>query len=497
MSRIVIMLSSRHIKYIILLLMTALPLLATPDIAEAAQNGTKLGLVPNPSTRGTLEIVTASLLTIIACTWSVLHLNVPALGDSILTKTMRRLKWTLITIVFPEMIFVNAMEEWLLARYFMKQMTNLEERGTIASEEEFLGSNRIVTRWTVANGKKPTTPDDAFVHKRNIWTLTHSYYANMGGIRIMTRDPSNPKYYELYILDGDYLISTDFDPVYHPLKWLAITEDEILDKSKSESFAKAIASLQFAYLVLSAISRAVRRLGLAQLEIFVLASAVLAILNYVSYWNKPQNVDVPTTIFMPKFSNDVERDLEIRKSLEAWLGDHDRRIIPCKEEWIIDHSRTADYVNHGLDTTEKWMHSRSLVKMVSKGRVDNFDPLGTVGWGHGKTIIAISGLVIFIFGGIHLLAWNFDFPTAAERIIWRSSSVAILVVPFVSVGLIWTHLDVYGVFLSTLNDILLYFFIAIYIIARLAIITIAFTSLREMPADVYITTWATYLPSVQ
>ena len=37
----------------------------------------------------------------------------------------------------------------------------------------------------------------------------------------------------------------------------------------------------------------------------------------------------------------------------------------------------------------------------------------------------------------------------------------------------------------------------IYTIARLAIITIAFTSLREMTADVYITTWATYLPSIQ
>ena len=579
------MFNSNPVKYAILLLVTAPCLLATPDIAEAAQNGTKLSLVPNPSTRGTIEIVTTSLLTIIACTWSVLHLNVPGLGESTLKKTIRRLKWTLIAIIFPEIVFMNAIYDWLWARECMKVIGKLGEIEKIGAEEEFLGSNRIVTRWTIAESldsrarrgaawawlrrcfrmiraprlasheartqpwtslvsctdgeisfdrdgnemisimarpnfrnlaandhdevrlpsndryfpaeqsiaysKKSSTTGKTLVHNRNIWTLTHTYYENMGGIRIMTRGHSSDCY-ELYVLNGYGLGIIEFDPVYHPLKQLAITEDEIVDKSKSESFAKAIASLQFIYLVLSAISRAVRHLGLAQLEIFVLAFAVLALLTYAVYWNKPQNVNAPTVIFMPKFSDDVARDADIRESLKAQKYDPEDRILPCKEEWIIDRSRSADYANSGSDTNEKWVHSRFLVKMIQGARVDNmFSHVRAI----ENTFVLISGLIPFLFGGIHLLAWNFDFPTAAEHIIWRISSVVITIVPSIGIGVMAVF-----IYLQTREKTFLVSLIiiaGIYTIARLAIIAISFTSLREMPADVYITTWATYLPNVQ
>jgi hypothetical protein len=57
-------------------------------------------------------LVWSCLATIITCTWSVLHLNVPSLlHDSPRTKRLRKLKWMAITILFPEFIFSKAVCE--------------------------------------------------------------------------------------------------------------------------------------------------------------------------------------------------------------------------------------------------------------------------------------------------------------------------------------------------------------------------------------------------
>ncbi|KAH7631465.1 hypothetical protein B0T09DRAFT_247656, partial [Sordaria sp. MPI-SDFR-AT-0083] len=60
--------------------------------------------VNNPSQRGTLMLLLECATTIFACTWTVLHLNVPALTDSKTARVLRKVKWMSITILFPEFI---------------------------------------------------------------------------------------------------------------------------------------------------------------------------------------------------------------------------------------------------------------------------------------------------------------------------------------------------------------------------------------------------------
>src|SRR6266540_3726894 len=50
-------------------------------------------------------------------------------------------------------------------------------------------------------------------------------------------------------------------------------------------------------------------------------------------------------------------------------------------------------------------------------------------------VFAIIGIV---YGGFHCLAWNFQFPTRADQIFWRTASVAITVLPLlcILIGLI-------------------------------------------------------------
>src|SRR5947207_249854 len=90
---------------------TLLPLfilMATVPAAHA-QNLTSVdpgvGWDSGPGQRGTLDIVWVCLCTVVACTWTILHLNVPGPGDGFWVKIGRKAKWMVITILFPEFIF--------------------------------------------------------------------------------------------------------------------------------------------------------------------------------------------------------------------------------------------------------------------------------------------------------------------------------------------------------------------------------------------------------
>ncbi|OAL03516.1 hypothetical protein IQ06DRAFT_108362 [Phaeosphaeriaceae sp. SRC1lsM3a] len=65
--------------------------------------------------RGTLEILWTCFTTVIACTWTILHLNVPGMQDGAWTKFWRKVKWMAITIVFPEFTFAKAVCELQMA----------------------------------------------------------------------------------------------------------------------------------------------------------------------------------------------------------------------------------------------------------------------------------------------------------------------------------------------------------------------------------------------
>jgi hypothetical protein len=106
--------------------------------------------------------------------------------------------------------------------------------------------------------------------------------------------------------------------------------------------------------------------------------------------------------------------------------------------------------------------------------------------------------VAVVFGAIHCFAWSFQFPSHMEQILWRVSSIVITCTP-VFMGLsIAIHFEVpevgrWGVLLL-LIDILCMIW---YIPARLALLVLAFTTLRSLHPEVYqVVRWSTFLPHV-
>ena len=104
------------------------------------------------------------------------------------------------------------------------------------------------------------------------------------------------------------------------------------------------------------------------------------------------------------------------------------------------------------------------------------------------------------FGGLHCLARSFEFPTNAERLLWRMSTLTVMVAPILLPLLVncWTTplSDIKGLPRRCIIYLLLPFVTSIYVGSRLCLIALAFASLRVMPEGVYQTTWTKYLVSV-
>jgi hypothetical protein len=50
------------------------------------------------------------------CTWSAVHLNVPADADSSLSIVARKIMWMMVAILAPEYTATSAFRDWILAR---------------------------------------------------------------------------------------------------------------------------------------------------------------------------------------------------------------------------------------------------------------------------------------------------------------------------------------------------------------------------------------------
>ena len=94
--------------------------------------------------------------------------------------------------------------------------------------------------------------------------------------------------------------------------------------------------------------------------------------------------------------------------------------------------------------------------------------------------------VAMLFGGIHCAGWNFPFPTHAELIIWRISSLIILIFPcnFVVVVVV-AAMPFTRTILGTIIAWVCLFGILIYVLARFALFVEAFVALRHLPPGAY------------
>jgi len=259
-----------------------------------------------PNVRSTLDITWSSLATIIACTFTVLHLNVPEQRDNRdagWTSDVKwwwksfqpTLQWTAIAIVAPEYYALNAISAYRDAR---------ETRAYLRSSENHSSHHR--------------------------WTLVHAFYINMGGYAVRLPMRSTSKVAQ-GIADRrgniTHLGARSFCAMskqgMHELDRL-LSDADITDRSKSDALAKCLAVIQVLYFCTNCIVRATKQLAISPLEFGTLGFALCSFISYGCLFNKPRSVKTAVVLNASIF----DLDLHIRRYLEEEKAESSRATIP-------------------------------------------------------------------------------------------------------------------------------------------------------------------------
>lgn len=121
-----------------------------------------------------------------------------------------------------------------------------------------------------------------------------------------------------------------------------------------------------------------------------------------------------------------------------------------------------------------------------------------------------SGLLLFLlpalYGGIHLSAWTFEFPTPIEQKLWKIACLDLVAsLPVFLIGSVARELGTNGkqftlgdmALLSWLGVLFLIVNIPATVVARAYLLVESFASLRRVPVGVYATVpWSDWLPHI-
>ncbi|KIJ08386.1 hypothetical protein PAXINDRAFT_23589, partial [Paxillus involutus ATCC 200175] len=283
------------------------------------------------------------------------------------------------------------------------------------------------------------------------WTRTHGFFALMGGFVLQdgTRRTELVKRRALQHLRSGTIMN------------LNITEAEINDRSKSDGLGKAILVIQLSWFILQIVARGMNHLAITLLEIDTLAMAALSFLLFFFWWSKPMAPGRPHTFYLMPTS--MLRDArEIRRFV----------VIYGLQALIPRELRARTFVGGGSILSDIWREE------IVGGRLGS----GEVDRKYGLSALLI---VWVIFGALHLIAWDFQFPSQAEKIIWRVASLTLVASPCVF----------FLTFKSDFMAVIALFVVCIGVVARVVLLVVMLASLRYLPASAYQTvSWTSYVP---
>lgn len=411
-----------------------------------------VGYVGAPSVRSSLEIFWSCLFAMVACTWTIQHLNIPeqrhprdrSFWHDIkygVSSFLTSFKWMLVTMIAPEVILGLAVGDFFAARKLKRQIDTWKAERKIENYE---------------------------------WSLSHSFFLFMGGFRVLVKNagPAEDDAANLadsYVVPPEMLFDLRMNGTIDRLP--KITKAELHDKSKGDVLVKFLAVAQVSWVCLQVVVRTVRGLAISQLELSVSAFCVCSIFTYLFLIPKPQGVRVPLKpvhITLATYRSSCNRFDDLPEA--GWLP-----FSGVFWPWAYGVMEVRNPRRVPNDVTQYAGNLRSQMAY-------------TMGMAAGGAL----------FGAVHTAGWNLGFPTPTEQLIWHACSIVVTVSLPIS-------LLPYAVFMVDTDSILpigptfiqawgLVFGI-VYLLARLFLLVESFRTLGFLPPSAYTATWVSNLPS--
>ena len=322
------------------------------------------GWVPQPDGRGTLDILTTCISTMFLCSWSILCMNLPSPSDSAWASFRRKIYLTGLGVGGPEFVFQIALGQWASARTCVKAF---KETG------------------------------------HNEWTLRHAFFADAGGFVLRTRD------WVCFPLDGKqllYLINKG---------WVAYPDVDvkvISDKNKTDGVIRLLMVAQTLWFAINCICRAAQGLAITTFELTVLGSIVCSYGTWFCWFHKPADAETP-----------------IHLDCDFTMSDILKTAGQANTMW---YRTPLDFISR-----EEWswsLHWQYWVNILRKmgfnfgPKVRPIDRMPNDDFREIKGAIMTPVLIGFqtAYGALNFAAWNADFATPTEQILWRAASVSVL-----------------------------------------------------------------------
>jgi len=303
------------------------------------------------------------------------------------------------------------------------------------------------------------------------------------------------------------------------IDWPTITVKEIQDRSKADIFSKGIVLLQTTWFIVQCVSRFATKLAVTEVEVVTFAFAVLNAITYWLWWDKPSDVRCAVRVYLKSAEESSNRTIsEARKQRDT-----------SRSNTLMQPATKKDgFLKSFRSSFERRRNKHGLMALILDTLV--LTPVNTVfgpllDMGQDETpipdedvtrvptfysppadasILVMIGVAV-LFGAIHFISWPSTFPTAAERWLWRVSTILITAGPFLMVfsTAIGETVD------ETETDTILMRILSIsafsmvgtlmvvYIISRIILLILPLILLRDLPPKALLELkWSEFFPHI-
>ncbi|TFK59748.1 hypothetical protein BDN72DRAFT_580594 [Pluteus cervinus] len=446
------------------------------------------------------DIVRSCVFTIAACVYRAIHQNIPDPEATMWGRLRVKMKITIYALIAPEAFIWWAMRQRYGAIRIAKEVNELK-----------YGLN---------------------------WTQTHGQFAQMGGF---ARKDNK------YVLYPRTLIEL-LDEGRIDLDQLKLTKEDIDDKSKGDILSKALVAFQTTWFVFECFARLQQKLPLLEIEVVTLAFAVLNVITYALWWYKPLNVLRPIYLHIRERPTNWSRGRIEYVEGGGWWASTWKRFIKRpflavvkptlglfgmmvqtesqaeeKGEGMVARGRAA--VGKMVDAIKKdvgkrpwwetvllWLVGQPFLAVAmpllalfgqeitdKPTHVSTFYGMETDDMSMMRSLSCVIGMV---FGATHFLSWHSTFPTHTELLLWRISSIVLVVQP-VLLFLFNLFEEVKYELWRPIRNFFEEFFVILsifvgpiaYILARFCLLVLAFLTLNHLPPRALDSiTWTSYIP---